>query len=269
MNVGLCTIAFRERLLEDAVNIAQQIGFDGVEIWGREPHISESFDEGRVKAAKRMIEARELEVCGLGSYLRFGGCQPLNDEEEAPDLGSVLHTARILGAPVVCVRAGGCRSARAKKRDWDLCVDELRDACEKAENLGVTLAVEMQTETFADTARSANGLLDEVDAPNLKLNYQPSNGLPREDPVERLRAVLRRIVSVRVRNYDRLLSKSDDRNRLVPLAEGVFDYAELMGVLRDVDFDGYLGVECISAKASDKVDALRADYDFLHALVAG
>jgi 3-dehydroshikimate dehydratase len=267
MKVGLCTVAFRERLLEDAVSIAEQIGFDGVEIWGREPHISETFDEGRVRAARKMIEGRGLQVCGLASYLRFGGCLPADEEEEAPDLASVLHTARVLGAPVVRVWAGGCPPSQDSKADWDLCVDELRVACEKAENLGVALAVEMQPGTFAETAESANRLLDEVGAPNLRLNYQPGNGLPPEDPVKRLRAVLPRIVSFRVRNYDQLLTRAEDRNHVVPLAEGVFDYRELIGLLRNEGFSGYLTVECVTTKAADKVNALRADVDFLRSLL--
>lgn len=267
MKLSLCTIAFRERLLEDAINIAQQIGFDGVEIWGREPHISENFDERRVRAARKMIEDRNLEICGLGSYLRFRGGAAPDEEDDSPDLPSVLHTARVLGAPTVRVWAGSCPSARARKRDWKLCVQELQDACEKAANVGADIAVEMQSGTFADTAASANRLLDDVAAPNLKLNYQPGNGLPPEDPVKRLRSVVHRLASVRVRNYDRLLSDPDDRQYIVPLAEGVFDYRKLISILREADFEGYIGVEAISAKASDKVDALKAEYEYLRALL--
>ncbi len=268
MKLSLCTIAFRERLLEDAINIAQQIGFDGVEIWGREPHISENFDERRVRAARKMIEDRNLEICGLGSYLRFqGGTPPEDDEEDSPDLASVLHTARVLGAPTVRVWAGSCPSSKARRRDWNLCVQELQAACEKAANVGAELAVEMQSGTFADTAASANRLLDDVGALNLKLNYQPGNGLPPENPVKRLRSVVNRLASVRVRNYDRLISNPDDHQHIVPLAEGVFDYRELISILRKAGFQGYLSVEEISAKAPDKVDALKAEYDFLRALL--
>jgi len=268
MKLSLCTIAFRERLLEDAINIAQQIGFDGVEIWGREPHISENFDERRVRAARKMIEDRNLTICGLGSYLRFSGSAPTEDDEDSPDLASVLHTARVLGAPIVRVWAGSSPSSKARKRDWNLCVQELKGACEKAANVGAEIAVEMQSGTFADTAASANRLLDDVSAPNLKLNYQPSNGLPPENPVKRLRSVVNRLASVRVRNYDRLISDPEERQHIVPLAEGVFDYRELISILRKADFQGYLSVEAISAKASDKIDALKAEYEYLRALLA-
>jgi len=64
MKLGVCTIAFREKLLRVALTIAQQIGFDGVEIWGREPHISESCDDRRVRAARKTVEWRGLEVAG-------------------------------------------------------------------------------------------------------------------------------------------------------------------------------------------------------------
>ena len=48
MKLGLCTIAFRERPLEEVMSIAVDYGFDGIEIWGQEPHISAMYDEAAV-----------------------------------------------------------------------------------------------------------------------------------------------------------------------------------------------------------------------------
>ena len=39
MKLGLCTIAFRDRPLEEVISIADDYGFDGIEIWGQEPHM--------------------------------------------------------------------------------------------------------------------------------------------------------------------------------------------------------------------------------------
>ena len=45
MKIGLCTIAFSELPLEEVLNISEEYSFDGVEIWGKEPHTPEEYDE--------------------------------------------------------------------------------------------------------------------------------------------------------------------------------------------------------------------------------
>ena len=44
MKLGLCTIAFRYRPLEEVISIATDYGFDGIEILGQEPHMPATYD---------------------------------------------------------------------------------------------------------------------------------------------------------------------------------------------------------------------------------
>ena len=45
MKLGLCTIAFQEKPLEEVIDIAADHGFDGIELWGKPPHLPEDYDE--------------------------------------------------------------------------------------------------------------------------------------------------------------------------------------------------------------------------------
>ena len=37
MKLGLCTIAFQEKPLEEVIDIAADYGFEGIELWGKPP----------------------------------------------------------------------------------------------------------------------------------------------------------------------------------------------------------------------------------------
>ena len=69
MKVGLCTIAFRERSLEDVISIASDYGFDGVEIWGKPPHMPEEYDVKYIEKVRNLVSSKGLEVTAFGSYV--------------------------------------------------------------------------------------------------------------------------------------------------------------------------------------------------------
>ena len=69
MKLGLCTIAFRDRPLEEVISIADDYGFDGIEIWGQEPHMPATYDSEYIERVRKLIEGRDLEVSAYGSYV--------------------------------------------------------------------------------------------------------------------------------------------------------------------------------------------------------
>lgn len=264
MKLGLCTIAFREKLLEDALNIAQQIGFDGVEIWGREPHISETYDHRRVRAARKMVESRGLEVAMFGSYLRAGA--PPSDEEEEVTAEAALQTTQALGARVCRVWAGNVSSKRAGKEKWRTTVEELESACAMADNLDLVLAVEMHDGTLADTSGSTLRLIKDVGAGNLKVNYQARFGKGSEDAYRRLRAVLPHVVNVHAQNHRPAKASRDGRLEPTALADGLVDYQKILKILSAAGFDGFVEIEFVPPSPANKVKALALDYEYLCSL---
>lgn len=260
MKVALCTIAFRERLLEYSLDLACECGFDGVEIWGREPHISEVFDASRVAAARKMVAERGLEIAVFGSYLRFGATQP-----EELTLRDMLQIGAGLEAPIIRVWASDVSSAQADARLWARTVAEARDAACAAAKMGMKLAVEMHSNTLADTGASARRLVEEVGHPALGLNYQASPRLDEEDALERLELALPDVFHLHAQNYVPLNGALDKVER-VGLGEGAIDYAPLVKRLRANGYDGYLAVEFCPSNHVDKRAAIKADCDYLRSL---
>ena len=259
LKTALCTIAFRERLLEYSLDVACEAGFNGVEIWGREPHISEEYDGNRVAAARRMVTERGLEVAVFGSYLRFGAI-----ETETMPLRAVLQTAVGLDTPIIRVWASDVGSAEADEETWHDTVIQCREGAHAARKMGMRLAVEMHTKTLADTAESARRLVEDVECENFGLNFQ---ALPRldDDPAERLNMVLPYVYHLHAQNYAPLDSSPDKLER-VALSDGVIDYAPLIKRLYSNGYDGYVAIEFSPSNTNDKREAMLRDCQYLQSI---
>ncbi len=263
IRIILCTIAYRDRLLDYVLDVAEDLGFDGVEIWGREPHISEQFDENRVKAVQRMIHERGLTVPILGSYLRFG-CTKTHAEGTA-ELEDTLHTAHCLSTGIVRVWASDVPSAQASEAVWDATIQECQQACDQASKLGITLAVEMHDGTLADSGASARRLAELVGHDNLRLSYQIMPDAELQTPLEQLQSVMPYVVHMHAQNYARLTGA--DEARRVPLGDGAIDYQPLVRHLRKSSYAGCIALEFSWVEGEGKREALAADLSYLKSLV--
>ncbi len=263
IKVILCTIAYRDRLLDYVLDVAADLGFDGVEVWGREPHISEQFDENRVQAVRRMTKERGLATPVLGSYLCFGAT---NERLEGKiELHDTLHTARCLGTPLVRVWASDVGSAQASDAVWKTTIQAIRAACEQAAKLGITLTAEMHEGTLTDTAPTAKRLVEDVDSEYFRLNYHVSTHDEPDTPLEQLQMILPYVVHMHAQNYTSL--QSEDGIEHAALNGGAIDYAPLVGELKAAGYNGCIAVEFSWAEGDSKREALAADLAYLRSLI--
>jgi len=261
---ALCTISHREKLLEYVLDLARELGFQAIELWGREPHISEQFDENRVQAARRMIEDRGLGICALGSYVVFGPVR--TRAEELVNLDDMLHTARCLRVPLVRVWASDIGSDVATKAQWDRTVGEIQEACDRAARLNVTLVAEMHDDSLADTAASALRLLEQVDRDNFRLNFEVSTRLRSETPAQRLAAVLPFVVHTHLQNFSAYAGADGEKPKWAPISDGLVDYLPLLELLCDHGYQGCYALEFAAREGDGKRESLAQDLAYLKSL---
>ena len=262
MHIALCTISYREKLLEVALEAAQAAGFEAVEIWGREPHVSEQYDESRVRGVRKMVEAHGLKLPIFGSYLALGRTQ---NREDSVSLIDTLHTAHGLHAQVIRVWASDVGSARASDEVWAKTVSEAQEACDRAAKMSVVFAAEMHDATLADTGASARRLVEEVDRPNFRLNFQVGN-FEAEDQMARLEAVLPYVVHVHCQNFVPAEHGNVGKYQRVQIDAGMVDYQPLVQRLREAGYDGHLAVEFAAEEGAGKEQSLRRDRKYLASL---
>ena len=262
MQACLCTISYREKLLDVALEAAARIGFEAVELWGREPHVSEEFDESRIKGIRQRVQELGLTACVLGSYLYFG---KTGRHEDGATLADTLHTAHGLRTPIIRVWASDVPSAKASPAVWEQTVAEARAACDRAANMNVIFAAEMHDNTLADTGPSARRLVEEIGRPNFRLNFQISTNCE-EDQLARLDAVLPYVVHVHCQNFRPGGCSSAAGHKRVPISDGFADYKLLMDRLKEASYTGQVAVEFAAQEGPDKEASLRRDLEYLSGL---
>ncbi|MFI6507058.1 sugar phosphate isomerase/epimerase family protein [Streptosporangium sp. NPDC050855] len=195
---GMCSVTYRPLSADRIVELAAGAGLDRVE-WGQDAHVPLG-DEAEARRVAEATRAAGLEVSALGSYYRAGVVT--DPEEDRRVWRQVLGAARALGAPRIRVWAGNTASAAVDAAGRRRIVDGLRRCVDSAAETttdggtGITVATEFHDGTLTDEIVSARSMLDEV--PGLRTYWQPPNGMPDEQALAGLEAVLDRVDGVHV-----------------------------------------------------------------------
>ncbi|HLQ72231.1 MAG TPA: TIM barrel protein [Bacillota bacterium] len=166
IKLGLCSVTFRERSVEEVIDVAQKAGLQGIE-WGADVHVP----PGNLRRAMKVYDktvAAGLEVSSYGSYYRLGH----------PDLGEsfedVVKTAAELKAPGIRVWAGNQGSSEADAAYREHVVADLRRIADLAQQKEMAIHLEYHGGTLTDTEKSAERLLEDTHHQNVYAYWQPA-----------------------------------------------------------------------------------------------
>ncbi|MEN6305960.1 MAG: sugar phosphate isomerase/epimerase family protein, partial [Armatimonadia bacterium] len=177
-------------------------------------------------------------------------------------LVDTLHNAHGLRTPIVRVWASDVGSAKATPEVWKCVIEEAQQACDRAAKMNVIFAAEMHDGTLADTGPTARRLVEEVNRPNFRLNFQVGN-YDQEDQLQRLEEVLPYVVHMHCQNF--VKGNGDGQYKRVQIADGFVDYPSLFGRLKASGYAGHVAVEFAAEEGENKEQSLRKDLEYLSA----
>ncbi len=226
--------------IDEHARVAREIGCDGLEIrmLAGQPLAPDLPSAERRRIAEVVAEAG-LEICVVGTDCRLA--QPARERaREVNRAAGFIELAREWGAPVVRV-FGGAQSAEAPPAAADAWVaDGLHAAAEHAAPHGIRVALE--THDVFNSALRVGGIVRAAAHPNAAVVWDL--GHPHragESVAEAWAAVGPFVVHVHVKD---IIRTNDDREWESVLAgRGEVPIAEMLGVLRDAGYDGYLSTE--------------------------
>jgi len=173
-------------------------------------------------------------------------------------LARSLEVARQLGTRLLVTHVGYAAPDRSRESQWEDAVGGLRDAGKMAEAVGVTLAVEPLNSApdhpgyFLETLPDALRMIDEVDQPSVRLLLDIYHlRMMHADLLVRLPAALSVTAHVHA---------ADVPGRGEP-GSGAIHWPDIMGVLRQYNYQGWIGLECWSA--GDVATAVRRSVEIL------
>jgi 3-dehydroshikimate dehydratase len=162
---SVCTISFRHQLisLERIANWAKAHQFDAIELWGvHAKNLNQSSD-----FTPECLAEKGLSVSMVSDYLPLDG----NLASSLEGAKSLCTITRSWGAKKLRTFSGNKPSAGMDVAERAACTQRLREYCKVAADYGIDLIVETHPNTLADTLESTLKLIEEVNHPALRINF--------------------------------------------------------------------------------------------------
>jgi len=253
--------------LEDFVPHAARLGYAGVMLMTKRPHLSPlDYDEPRLARLADLLREHNLSVDCLAGYSDPGAGWSASGGPFAPlgetQLMAIDHWSRLaqrLDCRLLRLLTGPAASGEPYTTQWNRCVAFLREACDRAAEYGVTIGVQNHDDLGVHYLSFAE-LIDEIDRPNCRACFDAwSVALQEGDMAEAVRHLGSRTVHTTVADYVRwprfqyhppgdgnVYERVLDEVRAVAPGEGFIDYASFFDALAQQGYEGAMAFEMCS-----------------------
>ncbi len=255
---------------------AKELGFDGVELAAKRPHVSLlDYDDAARKRLRDRISELGLELVCLAGYNDFSsGVDKTgipNMEMQAVYIGELARLAHDLGTSMVRIFTAYERPDQPYDKQYGMLVEGLQMAGKIAAKYGVTLIIQNHHD-IAVHHDVMKWLIDEVNLPNVKAAFDAWSpaiqGLSSEELRKAVYMMKPYIVHTTTADYEKLPRFKYEsgqvnyvpqlaQNKIVPMGEGFIDYKTFITALKEIGYQGYIAYEmCAEMKGSGSIENL-------------
>ncbi len=261
--------------LEEFVDKAADLGFDGVMLMAKRPHLSAlDWESGRRRRLRDRIESRGARQVCIAGYTNFTADLEHGEipqrEMQIRHVVELAEMARDLGGSLVRVFTGYESPAAAPQAQWKMVVEALRECSRRAAEFGVTIGVQNHHD-LACGFESLDDLVAEIDEPNCRAMFDAwAPALHGADPAAAAKRLAARTVHTTIANYQlrpryRYLPALVNYEKLtpgvqaVPMDEGFIDYTAFLAALEAGGFSGTVAYEmCSPLRGGGSIENLDA-----------
>ena len=241
---------------------AAGLGFDGVMLMAKRPHLSPlDFNEAARGRLRDKLASLKLELVCLAGYTDFClGSERLeipSREMQILYVTELAQLARDLNCKLIRVFTAFSHAGVSFDQSWGWCVDSLRECARRAAEFGVTIGVQNHHDTAAHF-ESLFDLLQDIAEPNCKAMFDAwSPALQGSDLTAAAKKMALHMVHTTVADYVRrprfsyipqLVNyvREPDAIRAVPMGEGFIDYRGFFAALKEAGYAGSVAYEMCS-----------------------
>ena len=282
MKTSLFTVSFaglwgQHRLtLEEAIDTVAELGYEGIEIMGKRPHLSPlDYSVDDCKRLREQIDARGLTCSAVAGYTHFTGGQ---DATEVPicDLQidyitQLAQLASVLGADLVRIFTSYEVEGMPFFTQWQKNVRAIHECADRAANFGVTVGVQNHHDIAVHT-KSLKQFIEMVDRPNVIPMWDCwSPHLRGEDLAAGAKMMAKQMWFTTVADYAvlpraRYLPQLVNYENVqppavlaVPMGDGDLDYRTFFDSLVAEGFDGWVSYEmCSPVRDGGELETLKS-----------
>ena len=248
--------------LDQFIDKAGDLGFDGVMLMAKRPHLS-LLDYGEKERAtlRQHLEKRKLRETCIAGYNNFTADL---EHGEVPQREMQIHyitelarLARDLGGSLVRIFTGYEHPAQGFTPQWNLAIGAIKECARRASEFGVTIGVQNHHDLAAGF-ESQYDLIHAVDEPNCKALFDAwAPALHGADLSAAARKMAPITVHTTIADYQRRPRYRYDSAvvnytaltpyvQAVPIGEGFIDYRSFLTDMRSSGFDGSVAYEMCS-----------------------
>ncbi|MFV0503834.1 MAG: sugar phosphate isomerase/epimerase family protein [Lachnospirales bacterium] len=180
--IGFTTVTFRNKSIEEIIDIAKKADVDGIE-WGGDVHVTSVQEAHR---AKNLMG--QMAVTSYGTYYK---CE--NNEIE-----NIIEIANALDAPTIRVWCGS-ESPSNNTSYEELVSKNLKKLCTSTHR---NITLEYHRGTLTENYKSTLNILNKVDCKNLFTMWQPNPDISYEEHFEEIKNLKPYIKNVHVFNWE-------------------------------------------------------------------
>lgn len=231
--------------LRRAIHAAVELGATGIQFNARqELRPGDLSDSGRRQLC-RDLETEGLTIASLAFPTRRSLYDPEQMEARVSGLKQTLEFAYQLRVPIVVARVGAIPQEK-DSAEFKLLLDVLNDVARHANRVGATLAV---TPT-RDSAADLKDLVSRVTEGRVGINFDPAVfAMCGRDALAAFRELHEHVLHVTARDGVRDI---DGSGQEVTLGRGDVDWPELIALLTEADYRGWLTVDRNSSDDAER-----------------
>ncbi|MBN2908677.1 sugar phosphate isomerase/epimerase [Polycladomyces sp. WAk] len=280
MKISVFTVLFKDRSIHQTFRICADLGVDGVELYGREPHLSEETSALRVEEIKALSKEYGLPVIGIGTYIgRFSTDNDADCQRDVERLERFLEHAAELECPLIRVGCGGPHAFRAHEYHFLKGAEWIRKCADRAAMYGCKLMIEIHNGSLVETVNDALRFLRLVDRDNVGLIHDAGNMAITDTDFGKasIHQLKDHLFHVHVKDVARVPSSDvaggfqnltrhgmeHFQQRL--LGEGDVDHRPVVEGLMEIGYTGYLSIE--SHAPLPDVERAKADIKALREII--
>lgn len=173
MNIGITTLVGHTESLENFFKKVSALGYQYIELNCVRDYFAHcnamqlADSPGDLARLKQLLDENNLKCSAVDCHGLFGrSAEEVLYSQRYLEAG--MEVAVKLGSPLVITSIPGGAVTRPEM------ITAVRELCGKAEKLGLEIAVEAEY-AFAVDPDTLESFLDEVNAPNLKVNFDPNH----------------------------------------------------------------------------------------------
>lgn len=248
--------------LEEFLEKAAALGYDGVMLMAKRPHLSVlDYSLEECRRLRERLERLNLRTVCIAGYNNFTADLEHGDiphrEFQIAHVTRLAEMAQALGGNLVRIFTGYESSAQPLAAQWRMVVDALRECARRAAATGVTIGVQNHHDIAAGWEQMRD-LIQAVNEPNCRAMFDAwapfLQGADLESAAEKMApfTVHTTVADYQLRpryRYDAAVVNYTPATPLVqavPMGEGAIDYRAFFGKLADSGFRGSVAYEMCS-----------------------